>query len=165
MMALNVSSFSAVLILHSSTFTDQDTLSTILLSCALSWDFQSFIFNSKVAYYCLYVIFVKGIQLGSDALGTHSREDVDIAISRALRNQSRGFRALLYVSLPIYLCFLVGAVAAILVLIPLIITTLWLHFFGNERNSNTILSGIIEAHQDNQYNNHRPQSDVIADIV
>ena len=163
MMALNVGSFYAVLILHSTTFRDRGAPSTIiLLSSALSWDFQSFIFNAKVAYDCLHVIFVMNSirrRRGLDALvDQNEHEHVNIAMSRTVQNL---FKALLYVSLPIYLCFLLGVVAVVVVLSPLIITALWLQFFGNERDSNTILSSIIQAHQDN----HRPQSDLTADIV
>ena len=129
MMALNVCSFYAVLILHSATFRDPGTPSTImiLLSCALSWNVQSFVFNSKVAYYCLYVIFVvKSIRGGggggSDAIENHRQSDVNIAMSRASQNQSCGFRAYFYVSWPMYLWFLVGPIVA-----------LWLPFFGTKR--------------------------------
>ena len=134
MMALNVGSFYAIIILHSATFRNRGAPSTIiLLSSALSWDFQSFIFNSKVTFYCLYVIFVKSIHRGgSDALGNR-HEDVNIAMSRAVQNLSHDFKALLYVSLPTYLYFLLGVVAAVVILSPLINTTLWLQFFGNER--------------------------------
>ena len=58
MIALNVCSFYALLILHGAIFRDPATPPIILLSCALSWNFLSFIFNSKVTYYSLYVIFV-----------------------------------------------------------------------------------------------------------
>ena len=159
MMALNVGSFYAVLILHSTTFRDRGAPSTIiLLSSALSWDFQSFIFNAKVAYDCLHVIFVMNSIRRHRGLDQNEHEHVNIAMSRTVQNL---FKALLYVSLPIYLCFLLGVVAVVVVLSPLIITALWLQFFGNERDSNTILSSIIQAHQDH----HCPQSDLIADIV
>ena len=167
MMALNVGSFYAVLILHSTTFRDRGAPSTIiLLSSALSWEIQSFIFNAKVAYDCLHVIFVMNSirrRRGLDALVDQNEHehDMNLAMSRAVQNLSHGFKVLLYVSLPAYLCFLLGVVAVVVVLSPLIITALWLQFFGNERDSNTILSSIIQAHQDN----HRPQSDLTADIV
>ena len=143
MMALNVCSFYAVLILHSATFRDPGTPSTImiLLSCALSWNVQSFVFNSKVAYYCLYVIFVVNSIRGggSDAIENYRQSDVNIAMSRASQNQSCGFRAYFYVSWPMYLWFLVGPIAAILLLSPLIIRSLWLHFIGTQRHSNTMM--------------------------
>ena len=139
MMALNVCSFYAVLILHSATFRDPGTPSTILLSCGFSVNILSFMFNFQAVCYCLYVIFVKAMPLRSDVLEAHSQENVDIAMSRASQNQSCGFRAYFYVSWPMYLWFLVGPIAAILLLSPLIIRSLWLHFIGTQRHSNTMM--------------------------
>ena len=131
MMALNVGSFYAVIIQHSATFRNRGAPSTIiLLSSALSWDFQSFIFNAKVAYDCLHVIFVMNSIRRHRGLDQNEHEHVNIAMSRTVQNL---FKALLYVSLPAYLCFLLGDVAAVVVLSPLIITALWLHFLATRQ--------------------------------
>ena len=85
MMALNVGSFYAVLILHSTTFRDRGAPSTIiLLSSALSWEIQSFIFNAKVAYDCLHVIFVMNSIRRHRGLDQNEHEHVNIAMSKAL---------------------------------------------------------------------------------
>ena len=147
--------------IHSSAILkDPGTPSTILLSCGFSVNILSFMFNFQAVCYCLYVIFVKAMPLRSDVLEAHSQENVDIAMSRACQNQSRGIRAFFYVSFPIYVCFFVGPVAAILVLSSLMIC---LHCFGNASDANTIPSGNLEAHQ---YNIHpSPQSELLAEVV
>ena len=123
-------------------YTSFELLAGLLCSIA------SLIRNFNTAKKCCYVICVNSSRHGND------RRGVNMAISRAAQFWWVGLIAFT-ASWPMYLWFLFGPIPAILLLTYFILSGLCSHFIGTQR----------EIQEDNQYNNHRPQSELLTHVL